>query len=158
MKKTFPAIVLIALMTFTPASLAFSKTLEQSRDFSELEKVVLAELREKNTPGAAVAIVKDNKIVFAKGFGVANVETRMQVTPDTLFQIGSITKSFIATALLTLAAEGKLKLDVPIGNYVKGLSPKIANVTLHHLLSHTSGMLLVHHSSFRVHHLLSRPA
>jgi CubicO group peptidase (beta-lactamase class C family) len=141
MKKPFLALGLMALTIFTPASLAFPTTLKQNKDFSELEKVALAELQEKNVPGMAVAIVKDNKIVFAKGFGVANVETNLQVTPDTLFQIGSITKSFTATAVLTLATEGKLKLDAPIGNYVKGLSPKIARVTLHHLLSHTSGML-----------------
>jgi CubicO group peptidase (beta-lactamase class C family) len=119
---------------------AFSQTVGQGRDFGELERVVRAELREKNVPGAAVAVVSGDRIVFAKGFGVANVETNAPVTPDTLFQIGSITKTFTAVAVLTLAEEGKLKLDAPIGDYAKGLSPKLARVTLHQLLSHTAGI------------------
>lgn len=132
---------LIALLTFNLSTPTVCQSVEGSRDFSELEKVLLAELQEKNAPGAAVAIVSGNKIIFAKGFGVSNVETNAPATPDTLFQIGSITKTFTATAVLTLADEGKLKLDAPIGDYAKGLNPKIARVTLHQLLSHTAGII-----------------
>jgi CubicO group peptidase (beta-lactamase class C family) len=141
MKSICPAVGLIALMIFNLTSPVFSTTLDRDKDFGELENVILAELHQKNAPGAAIAIVSRNKIVFAKGFGVASVETNTLITPDTLFQIGSITKTFTATVLLTLAEEGKLKTDVPVGNYVKGLTPKIANLTLHHLLSHTAGII-----------------
>ena len=141
MKRVCLVLGLIALIIFNLTNPVFSKTLKRGKDFSDLEKAILAELKERNAPGAAVAIISHNEIIFAKGFGVANVETNMPVTPDTLFQIGSITKTFTATALLTLAEEGKLKTDVPIANYAKGLSPKIANVTLHHLLSHTAGII-----------------
>jgi CubicO group peptidase (beta-lactamase class C family) len=109
-------------------------------DFSELEKVALAELAETNTPGAAVGVVNGDRLVFAKGFGVSNVETGAPVTPDMLFRLGSTTKMFTAAALVTLAEEGKLKLDEPIGKYAKGLSPKIAGLTAHQLLSHTAGL------------------
>jgi CubicO group peptidase (beta-lactamase class C family) len=109
-------------------------------DFGELEKVALAELAETNTPGAAVGVVSGDRLVFAKGFGVSNVETGAPVTPDMLFRLGSTTKMFTAAALVTLAEEGKLKLDEPIGKHAKGLSEKIAGLTAHQLLSHTAGL------------------
>lgn len=109
-------------------------------NFSELEKVALAELAETGIPGAAIAVISGDSLVFAKGFGVASVETGAPVTPDTLFQIGSMTKTFTAAALVALAEAGKLKLDQPISSYVTGLSPKLARVTTHQLLSHTAGL------------------
>jgi CubicO group peptidase (beta-lactamase class C family) len=147
MQQPFAALMLILaigfpsaarLVTQHPASLASAA--HQTPDFSELEKVVRQELQETQTPGSAIAIVKDDRILFAKGFGVANVETRAPVTADTLFQIGSITKTFTATAVLTLAEEGKLRLDKPIGNFANGLSPKLARVNLGQLLSHRAGL------------------
>jgi CubicO group peptidase (beta-lactamase class C family) len=79
-------------------------------------------------------------VVFAKGLGVANVETGAPVTPDVLFHAGSLTKMFTAAALVALAEEGKIKLDAPVGDYAKGLSPGLARVTAHQLLSQTSGL------------------
>src|SRR6266496_5107103 len=79
------------------ASPAFAKP--QRVDFTQLEKVALEELKETNTPGAAVAVVSDDRQVFAKGFGVANIETGAPVMPDTLFRIGSVTKMFTAAVL-----------------------------------------------------------
>jgi len=120
---------------------AFAQQPQSSKpDFGELEKVALAELAETNTPGAAVGVVSGDRLVFAKGFGVSNVETGAPITPDMLFRLGSTTKMFTAAALVTLAEEGKLKLDEPIGKYAKGLSPKIAGLTAHQLLSHTAGL------------------
>ena len=141
MKRFYLIIGLTALMALDPAAHTSSCVVKQGDDFGELEKVVLAELKERNAPGAAVAVVRDNKIIFAKGFGLANVETNAPVTPDTLFQIGSITKTFTAAALLTLSEKGKFRFDAPVGNYVKGLNPRISKLTLHHLLSHTSGII-----------------
>src|SRR5262247_358797 len=120
---------------------AFSPQSKSSNpDFGELEKVALAELAETNTPGAAVGIVSGDRLVFAKGFGVSNVETGAPLSPDMLFRLGSTTKMFTAAGVVMLAEEGKLKLDEPIGKYAKGLSPKIAGITAHQLLSHTSGL------------------
>lgn len=109
-------------------------------NLAELEKVIEAELADSKTPGAAVAIVVGEKVVFAKGFGKVSSENGLAVTPDTLFRMGSTTKMFTAASLVTLAASGKIKLDTPIGNYVKGLSPKVAALTAHQLLSQSSGM------------------
>lgn len=113
----------------------------QNIDFSTLEKVALEELREKNTPGAAVAIVSGDRIIYAKGLGVSNIETVAPVTPDLLFRIASTTKMFTAALLVSLAEEGRLNLNEPIGKYVKGLSPKLSRITSHQLLSHTAGLI-----------------
>ena len=104
------------------------------------EQFIQAEMKTTRVPGLAVAVIRDDRVVFTQGFGVASVETNAHVTGDTLFQIGSLTKPFTAAAVLALAAKGAVKLDQPVGAYIIGLHPQIARLTLHHLLSHTSGM------------------
>ncbi|MBI4471846.1 MAG: beta-lactamase family protein, partial [Acidobacteria bacterium] len=114
---------------------------QQTFDFGPLESTVRAELQQTRTPGAAVAVVLGDRVIFAKGFGLANVETEEPVRPEMLFRLGSTTKMFTAATLVLLAEQGKINLHDPIGKYVPGLSPKISQVTGHQLLSHTSGIL-----------------
>lgn len=109
-------------------------------DFAELEKTIEAELAATKTPGASVAVISGDKVVFVKGFGTTSAESGGQITPDTLFRMGSTTKMFTAATLLSLADLGKIKFDAPIGNYIKNLSPKIAALTAHQLLSQSSGL------------------
>lgn len=110
-------------------------------DFAELERAVEAELKAGHTPGAAVAVVSGDRIVYVKGFGVTSAEgDGAAVTPDTLFRMGSTTKMFTAAALVTLASEGKIRLDAPVGDFVKNLPPKLAALTAHQLLSQSSGL------------------
>ncbi len=106
----------------------------------ELETVIQAELKETNTPGAAVAVINGGRIVFAKGFGVISVETGAPVATETLFRLGSTTKMFTAAALVRSAEQGRLKLDAPIGNFAKGLAPELARLTTHQLLSNSAGV------------------
>jgi CubicO group peptidase (beta-lactamase class C family) len=113
---------------------------QQAVDFSPLAQVVLAELQETNTPGAAVAVVSGDRLVFAEGFGRDNIESGAPVTPDTLFRVGSVTKMFTAAVLVTLADADHIKLDEPIGKHLSGLNAKLSVVTVHQLLSHTAGM------------------
>lgn len=120
-------------------SLALPLAAQQNR-FAELERVVTAELEETKTPGALVAIVQGDRVVYAKGFGIANVETGQPMTPEMLFPIASMTKMYTAAALVSLAEEGKIDLNAPIGRYLGGLSPRLASVSAHQLLSHTAGL------------------
>lgn len=108
--------------------------------YTELEKTIEAELKENKTPGASLAVVSGDKIVYAKGFGTTSAENGNPVNADTLFRMGSTTKMFTAAALVSLADAGKIKLDAPIGNYVKNLPPKISLLTVHQLLSQSSGL------------------
>jgi CubicO group peptidase (beta-lactamase class C family) len=138
MKLSFVPLSLMLLSVLPSASPVFAQ--QQLVDFSQLEKVALEELKQTNTPGAAVAVVSGDRLVFAKGFGTANIETGAPVTPDMLFRVGSITKMFTAAVLVTLAEDKQINLDEPIGKYVKELNPKLSLVTAHQLMSHTAGM------------------
>jgi CubicO group peptidase (beta-lactamase class C family) len=109
-------------------------------DFSELDKLVPAELQEKNTPGAVITIVSGDQIIYQKAFGVANVETNAAMQTEMLFRLGSTTKMFTASALLAIAEKGRINLNEPIGNRIKGLNGKIAAVTPHHLMSNSAGV------------------
>jgi len=109
-------------------------------DFAALDKAFDADLTAGRAPGGVVAVVSGDKIVWQKAFGVASLETQEPVKPGMLFQIGSVTKTMTAAALLSLAAEGAVELNAPIGKYLPGLAPKLAALTLHQLLSQTSGL------------------
>ena len=134
MKKTnYTSLLFLFLLLAIPAT-------ANPLDFSELDKLVPEELKERNTPGAVIAIVSGDRVVYKKAFGLANVETKAEMQPEMLFRLGSTTKMFTAAALVRLSEENKIKLDEPIGNRVKALNPKIAAVTPHHLLSNSAGV------------------
>src|SRR5688500_13798312 len=138
MKFVFKKFYNVAIFSALFISVVSAQT--KTVDFSELEKTIEAELAATKIPGAAVAIVSGDKIIFAKGFGTTSAEGGNQAAADTLFRMGSTTKMFTAAALLSLAAAGKIKLDAPVGNYVKNLPPRIAALTAHQLLSQSSGL------------------
>src|SRR5262245_20205834 len=103
--KTTPALVMSLVITLIAVpSLAREPSAEQLR---ALEATAERELKQSGTPGAAIAIVEGEQVVYAKGFGLANVETQQPVTPEMLFRLGSTTKMFTAAALVCLAEEGK---------------------------------------------------
>lgn len=112
----------------------------RQQDFSALDEIALAEMKERATPGAALAVIKDGQVAYIKGYGVASIETGAPVTAEMLFRLGSTTKMLTAAALVTLAAQGKIRLDEPIGNRVKGLDPSLARLTAHQLLSQSAGL------------------
>ena len=94
-----------------------------------------------NQPGAAVAVWQDGKIAFSKGYGSANVEYGIPVTPDeTIFHVASVSKQFTVYAILLLQADGKLSLDDPIRKHIPEVPDFGTPITLRHLASHTSGM------------------
>ncbi len=130
--KLLKFVWLLLLLVVIPA--------EAKPDFSELDKLVPEELKERNTPGAVIAIVSGDRVVYQKAFGLANFETRAEMRPEMLFRLGSTTKMFTAAALVNLAEQNKIKLDEPIGNRVKGLHPKVAQLTPHQLLSNSGGV------------------
>ena len=131
------ALVSAALLV---SALASPLRAQPTPDFSELERTALDEMVATGTPGLAVAVIRGDRVVFARGLGVANVETGAPVMPDTLFRVGSVTKVLTAAAVVTLAQEGKLSLDAPLSKKDKKLDPKLGQVTLDQLLSQTAGL------------------
>lgn len=93
-------------------------------------------------PGIAVLVAKRNRVVFARGYGVADRTTREPITPRTLFNVGSLTKTFVANAILIQHERGKLSLEDPLSKYFPSFKrPELAaKVRIRHLLTHTSGL------------------
>ncbi|MDP5142211.1 serine hydrolase [Rheinheimera baltica] len=100
----------------------------------------LARWASTTLPGLAVAVVKDGELVYSKGVGLANLEYGIPITPDTVFEVASISKQFTAFSILLLADEGRLSIDDEITKYLPELSDLGHKITLRQLLHHTSGL------------------
>jgi CubicO group peptidase (beta-lactamase class C family) len=98
---------------------------------------------EQHIPGISLAIVLDGVIVKVKGYGLSDVENKIPVTPETIFQSGSLGKQFTAAAILQLKEEGKLKLDDKIATYFAKAPATWQNITIRNLLTHTSGVAAI---------------
>jgi len=108
------------------------QTLEFDRLFTQFDDI--------NKPGASVAVMQDGEIIFSKGYGSANLEYDIPVTPETMFHVASVSKQFTVFAILLLAEEGKLNFDDDIRQYIPEVPDFGHTITLRHLASHTSGM------------------
>lgn len=101
-------------------------------------------LKDWKAAGFAVAVVEKDKIIYSKGFGYRDVENKLPVTPNTLFAIGSVTKSFTASLIGLLQKEGKVELDKPAVQYLPDLHFYNNNmnnsITLRHMMSHQTGL------------------
>ncbi|MBV9925299.1 MAG: serine hydrolase [Acidobacteria bacterium] len=135
-----PALLLLALLVFSPP--ASAQTLEQQ--LKEVDEYAARAGREWNVPGFALAVVKDDKVVFVKGYGVRELGKPEPVDRDTLFAVASNTKAFTAAALATLVDEGKLRWDDPVTKYLPYFQlydPYVTReMTVRDLLSHRSGL------------------
>lgn len=93
-----------------------------------------------NDPGASVAVVKDGKIIYSHGFGMANLEYGIKNTPQTIFHIASVSKQFTGFAIAMLADQGKVSMSDDIRKYIPELHDFGTPITLNHLVHHTSGL------------------
>jgi CubicO group peptidase (beta-lactamase class C family) len=109
-------------------------------DFKDLEETILRELEETQTPGATLALVKGDEIVYSNGFGKSTIQENAPITPDSILRTASVGKIFTAVVVSQFVQQGKLQWNVPIRNYLKGLSSRISELTLHQLLTHTAGL------------------
>ena len=91
-------------------------------------------------PGAAVGVVYQGKLIYAKGFGEADVETGAPITPQTIFHVASVSKQFTAYAIAMLAQQGKLSLDDEVQKYIPELADFGHKITIRHLIHHISGL------------------
>jgi CubicO group peptidase (beta-lactamase class C family) len=110
--------------------------------FQRLDEFIARHMNEVGAPGMTVALANRDGLMRASQYGFADMKAGIRVAPDTLFEVGSISKSFVAVAILQLAEEGKLDLHKPVTNYLPWLKieSQFAPFTTHHLLSHTSGL------------------
>jgi CubicO group peptidase (beta-lactamase class C family) len=136
MSRLFALGLLACVLTAAPAD-----TLRALRNFDETAQQALARYK---SPGAAVGIIQDGKVIFAKGYGYRDLKTRQPVTTKTVFATGSVSKSFTAAALATLVDEGKLDWDKPVREYLPwfGMYDPVATelINVRDMLSHRSGL------------------
>ncbi len=113
--------------------------------YARLDEFIVRHMNETGAPGMTLALADRNGLLRTSQYGFADVKAGIKVQPQTLFEIGSISKSFVAIAVLQLADEGKLDLNKPVKDYLPWLKvdSKYAPFTTHHLLSHTAGLSAV---------------
>jgi len=93
-----------------------------------------------NEPGITILVAKDGKAIYQKAIGKSNLELNIPIELNSVFQIGSITKQFTAVSILMLAEQGKLNIKDKIGKYIPEFAEVGKDITIHHLLNHTSGI------------------
>jgi CubicO group peptidase (beta-lactamase class C family) len=106
-----------------------------------VDSYLRAEMANQRIPGVGVAVLRDGKPVSVRTLGVANIELDAPVTRDTVFKIGSVSKQFIATGIMLLVRDGKVRLDDPVKTYLDDAPAAWSGITLRHLLTHTSGLV-----------------
>lgn len=101
---------------------------------------IFSEWNKPDVPGCALGIIKDGKLIYSKGYGIADLEHDVAITPSSVFGIGSITKHFVAFSILLLEEKGKLSIDDNIQKYLSDFPEYDAKITIRHLLYHTDGI------------------
>lgn len=137
-------ITVVGLLVALCASLVTSLPIPESQSREDTRPAAIDRLLTgaypSDEPGAAVIVTEHGKVLFRRGYGLADLELGVGVTPDMVFRIGSITKSFTAIAVLTLVQRGALALDDDVRDYLPDLPAYETPITIRQLLSHTSGM------------------
>jgi D-alanyl-D-alanine carboxypeptidase len=129
LRRNYPAALLLLACVLVAAARA-----------DRVDDYVLEEMRLRHVPGLALTVVRDGRVVKERGYGLANVELNVPVTPETVFEIGSVSKQITAAAVMLLVEEGKLSLEDKISKHLPGTPDAWNAVTVRHLLTHTSGI------------------
>lgn len=143
-KHNFMILFSIAMYLVSSASPYAASFQEFDETFAaEIDEFVLHEMKAGNIPGLAIGIVNGDRVIYLKGYGTAG-PGKGDVTPETAFVLGSVSKSFTGLAILKLSEEGLLNLNDPVKKYIPwfsmGGSSASGSITIIHLLNHTSGI------------------
>lgn len=125
--------VVVSLVSCTPYASKSSR--ENSID------ALFADYNKPGSPGASLAVIDNGKIFYSKAYGIADLETRTPATTSTNYRLASVTKQFTAMAVLMLVDKGRFSLDTRLTDVLPGAPPYMHNVTMRHLLNHTSGIV-----------------
>jgi CubicO group peptidase (beta-lactamase class C family) len=120
--------------------IALLPSIAKAQDPGQVDEVIRSEVARQKIPGVAVAIIRNGQTILAKGYGEANVEHRVPVTPDTIFQSGSVGKQFTAAAVMLMVEQGKLTLDDALTKFFPDAPAHWGGIRVRHLLTHTSGI------------------
>jgi uncharacterized protein (TIGR03437 family) len=121
----------------------FAQTRAAVPELAAVDQIVQGVIAKYDIPGVAISVAKDGRLVYARGFGVADRETKEAVQPDSLFRVASVSKPLTAMAVLKLVEEGKVSLDTKVLSFVGRQATgdvRYGNITVRHLLQHSGGM------------------
>ena len=107
---------------------------------AQVDQYIQAQIIAQRMPGVSLVVIKDGVVIYAKAYGYANVEQAKTLHPEQRFSIGSLTKQFVAAAVMLLVEDGKLGLDQPISEFIGVVPASWSSVSVRHLLNHTSGL------------------
>ena len=113
----------------------------QAQTDQQIDAYLTTQMNRYHIPGLSLAVVRGDRVVLQKGYGLANVELAVPAKSESVYMIGSVTKHFTAAGIMMLADEGKISLDEKITEYLADVPDVPAAVTVRHLLSHTSGIV-----------------
>lgn len=133
MKRRFNCTALFALLLLLVTSVAAQT--------DKVDDYVKGEIQRQRIPGISIAVMKEGRVIKAEGYGLANVELNVPAKPETVFKIGSVSKQLLATGIMLLMQEGKLSLDDKISKFLEGTPDTWKEITVRHLLTHTSGIV-----------------
>src|SRR5467141_4034592 len=127
------------------SALVFGNSLAAAENTAEEKKAVavdeiFVDLTKAGSPGCALGVYRDGKMIYSKGYGLANLEENVPITPQSVFDIGSTSKQFTAASILLLEKQGKLSISDDVRKYVPELPDYGQKITILHLLNHTSGL------------------
>lgn len=111
-----------------------------SAQTDKVDEYIKGEIEKQRIPGLSIAVVKNGEVALAKGYGLANVELKVAASPETIYQSGSVGKQFTSAAVMLLVEEGKVGLNDKISKYFEGAPETWKDITVRHLLTHTSGI------------------
>jgi CubicO group peptidase (beta-lactamase class C family) len=142
MRKTIHVVALLSLSLCFPNQLPAQSGKDPFKQ--QLQPMIEQVMKQQEVPGFAIAIVRDQTIVYAAGFGVRNIDNKNdKITPRSLFHMASITKPFVATSVMQLVEQGKVELDSPVVKYLSYFRLKderYKSITVRQMLGHISGM------------------
>src|SRR5262249_13811488 len=142
MRRTLYSMILVLAFTVFPHLLSAQD--DQHRFKTDLQSLTEQVMEQRNIPGFAIAIVHNQKVVYAAGFGVRNLQNKNdKIPPQSLFHMASITKPFVATSVMRLVEKGKIDLEAPVVKYLPYFrlnDERYATITVRQVLSHLSRM------------------
>ena len=135
------AVAVTLLHSFTPARVLAQAAAVQPL-FARLDEFIARHMRETGAPGMTLALANRDGLIRVSTYGYADTKAGLRVAPETMFEIGSISKSFVGLVLMQLRDEGKLDLNRPVVEYLPWLkiNSKFAAITTHHILTHSAGL------------------
>ena len=126
--------LLIAIVLLFPAA-------DIARAQDKADEFILNQMRQQNIPGLSLAVVKNGEVIKARGYGLADRQSKVAATEDTVYKIASVSKQFIASGIMLLVQDGRISVDDPVSRFLEGTPEHWSGITIRHLLTHTSGIV-----------------